>query len=103
MRLLILVVVFTLFTGWSLTVVESQGLFGFLTLSAREPWAAQMLIDLSISLFIAWSWLRVDAREKGIVAWPYIAATVGVGSIGVLAYLIHREFNARGTKRTVTA
>ncbi len=92
MRLVSLIVLFVVFTGWSLSVVASQGFTGFLTLSAREPWAAQMLVDLTISLLVAWSWLRPDARARGINPWPYLLATLPLGSIAVLAYLIHREW-----------
>jgi len=91
MRLPILVVVFVAFTGWSISVAVSHGPIGFLTLSLREPWAMQMLIDLGIALFIAWSWLRHDARAKGINPVPYMIGTAFLGSPVVLAYLIHRE------------
>lgn len=101
MRLIILVVVFVAFTVWSSTVAFSHGLLGFLTLAAREPWAAQMLVDLFLSFFVAWSWLRHDAKERGIAAWPYIVGTLALGSIGTLAYLIHRELVGR--RSAVTA
>ncbi|MBL8958078.1 MAG: hypothetical protein JNK82_45315 [Myxococcaceae bacterium] len=105
MRLPILVIVFLAFTGWSFTVVASHGLFGFLTLAAREPWAMQMLIDLGISLFIAWMWLKHDAKAQGITAWPYMLGTALGGSPVVLLYLIHRELKKRGTQslRTTSA
>lgn len=95
MRLAVLVVLFVAFTGWSLSVVVGSGPVGFISLAGREPWAAQMLVDLSIALFVAWSWLRHDAKARGIPAWPYVIATLAVGSIGVLAYLIHRELVGR--------
>lgn len=100
MRLIILVVVFIAFTIWSTTIAYSHGLLGFVTLAAREPWAAQMLVDLFLSFFVAWSWLRHDARERGIAAWPYIVGTLLLGSIATLAYLIHRELVGRRTAVT---
>ena len=101
MRLVMLVVVFVAFTVWTTTIAFSHGLLGFVTLAAREPWAAQLLVDLFLSPFVGWSWLRHDARERGIAAWPYIVGTVTLGSIGVLAYLIHRELV--GPRAAVTA
>lgn len=95
MRLIVLVVVFVTFTVWSSTIAFSHGLLGFLTLAAKEPWAAQMLTDLGIALFVAWTWLRHEAKARGIPAWPYQVATVLLGSIGVLAFLIHREVAKR--------
>ena len=91
MRLAVLIVLFVAFTVWSTTVAIAHGPFGFLTVSLAHPWAMQMLVDLSIALFVAWSWLRHDAKQRGIPAWPYILGTVALGSIAVLAYLIHRE------------
>ena len=91
MRLLILVGLFLGFTIWSTTVAVAHGPFCFLTVSLAHPWAMQMLLDLSIALFVAWSWLRHDAKARGIPAWPYMLCTLALGSIAVLAYLIHRE------------
>jgi hypothetical protein len=95
MRLAVLLVVFVAFTAWSLTVVAGQGFASLLSLVGREPWAAQLLVDLCLALVVAWSWLRHDARTRGITAWPYQVATVAVGSVAVLAYLIHRELAGR--------
>mgnify|MGYP006920616387 CR=1 FL=1 len=50
---------------------------------------------IGIALFVAWSWLRHDARERGIPATPYRVASALLGSPAVLAYLIHRELRAR--------
>ena len=100
MRLIVLVVVFIAFTVWSTTIAMSHGLLGAFTLAAKEPWAAQLFVDLFLSIFVAWSWLRHDAKERGIPAWPYIAATLTLGSIGTLAYLIHRELVGRRTAVT---
>lgn len=95
MRIALLVVTFLAFTIWSFTVVASQGFFGFLLLAAEQPWAAQMLIDLGIALLVVWAWLVPDAKRRGLPAWPYVIATVPLGSIPVLAYLVHRELAAR--------
>lgn len=101
MRLAVLVVAFLAFTGWSLSVAMGSGPLGFVTLAGREPWAAQMLVDLSLALFVAWSWLRHDAKAHGIAAWPYLVATLALGSIAVLAYLIHRELKGTSARTSV--
>ena len=100
MRLVILVVVFIAFTAWSSSIAFSHGALGFVTLAGREPWAAQMLADLFLSFFVLWSFMRHDARARRIPAWPYIVATLTLGSIGTLAYLIHRELVGRRTAVT---
>jgi uncharacterized membrane protein YtjA (UPF0391 family) len=98
MRLFVLISLFLGFSAWSLTIAISHGPLGFLEVAGREPWAGQMLVDLGIALFVAWSWLRHDAKAKGIPAWPYIVGTVTLGSIGVLAYLVHREWVSRAAR-----
>ncbi len=100
MRLTVLVVLLAAFSAYSGYVIVTEGYFGFIALALRERWGMQVIIDLFISLTIAWGWLRHDAKERGIVAWPYQVATFFLGSIAVLAYLIHRELAG---KRAVAA
>jgi hypothetical protein len=84
-------VVAVLFTAYSTLVVVEHGYTGFLHLAWREPWAMQMLIDLSISLFIVSSLLVVDARRRKRAAWPWLVATLLLGSVGPLWYLALRK------------
>lgn len=95
MRLPVLLAVFVVFVAYSVTVIATDGPVGFLTLAWRERWAMQMLVDLALALSVAWVWLRRDAAARGLPAWPYQLATVALGSVGVLAYLVHREVVAR--------
>ena len=86
------------FGAFSMWVVATQGYFGYLELAGRAPWALQMLIDLAIALSFAVGWMIGDARKRRIATWPYIAATVALGSIGILAYCVRRSFTPpRGT------
>lgn len=78
------------FGAFSIWVVATQGYFGFLEVAGRERWALQMLLDLVIALSVAVGWMRGDARKRGIAIWPYVVATVLLGSIGVLAYCVRR-------------
>lgn len=89
-RLVILIAVFVAFTAWTFSIVADQGYTGFLALATQEPWAAQMLVDLVIALVLFMGWMLRDAREHGIPAWPYAGLILVTGSIGALAYLIHR-------------
>lgn len=90
-RLLLVLAALVPFLVFSVYVVETEGYFGFITLALRERWGMQMLIDLGISLFLFGTWMRRDARERGIAAWPYLALCVAFGSIGALGYLVHRS------------
>lgn len=93
-RAAFIVLAIAVFTTYSLFVVAEDGYFGFLTMAAREPWGLQVLLDLAISLSLFNLWMYRDARERNIAAWPYIVAMPLVGSIGALAYLLHRELRA---------
>jgi hypothetical protein len=90
-RFFFLLVVFAAFTAYSATVVVSHGYTGFLVLAWREPWAGQMLLDLTIALSLFLSWAIRDGRARGIPTWPFVLATILLGSIGALAYLVARE------------
>ncbi len=83
--------VFGAFSTW---VIWRDGYFGFVTLARHDRWALQMLIDLALSLVVANAWVLADARRRGIAAWPFVVASVGVGSIAVLAYMVRRAFAA---------
>jgi hypothetical protein len=93
-RFPILLVAFLAFTVYSLIVTASHGYTGFLTLALREPWAMQMLIDLVIALLLFLIWARRDAQARGLTYWPFAIATLFLGSVGALAYLVVREVKA---------
>ena len=83
-------VVLAVFTAYSLWVVAGFGYTGFIALAMREPWALQLLLDLVIACSLGIGWMRADARQRGIASWPFIPVVVGLGSIGLLGYLVWR-------------
>ena len=87
-----LIVVFLVFTGYTAGVVLEHGYTGFVDVAMTGGWALQIFIDLVIALTAFIVWMLVDAKARGIVGWPYAIAILGTGSIGALAYLIHRSF-----------
>lgn len=97
MRFAILVVILVLFSGFSTLVTLDHGYSGFITLALREPWAMQMLLDLVIAFSLFISWMRRDAATRGLPFWRYAIGTVFLGSIGALAYLVHREWRQGNT------
>lgn len=99
MRHVIIGLVLVAFTAFSVLVIVEHGYLGFLTLSFREPWALQMLLDLSIALFLFGSWMRRDARNRGIPVTPYLLLLPFVGSIAALAYLVHRAIKNVGAAK----
>lgn len=91
MKKMLPLVVLVPFAVFSTFVAVEHGALGFLTLALREPWAMQLLLDLTIALFLVGTWLRRDARARGIAALPYLVALPLLGSIAVLVYLVHRN------------
>lgn len=90
MRFALTIIVFTLFTGFSTWVTWTEGYWGFLDVP-RDPWGAQVFLDLIIALWIAMSSLRREAIRLGIPYWPYLIAVPFLGSISALALMIHRR------------
>jgi hypothetical protein len=96
-------VVLVPFTAFSAICIARFGYFGFLTVSLREPWAMQMLLDLTIAIFLVGAGIRRDAAKHGIPYVPYLVAMLFLGSIGALAYYVHRALaprtEVRGSKQ----
>lgn len=88
-------VILVAFSAFSLWVIAGHGYFGFLTLAGREPWAMQMLIDLVLACSFGLAWLSNDAKRRGIPRWPFVIATVFLGSVGLLDYLVYRAIHKR--------
>lgn len=91
---LVLATVLIAFSAWSVWLVGFDYL-GFVDLARREPWGAQITVDLILACGIASSFILRDARDRGLPALPYLLATVLLGSIGLLGYLVHRSLRAR--------
>lgn len=102
-RFAALVLVLAVFGAYSVEVVVTHGYFGFLAVAWREPWALQMLLDVTIAVTLFTCWMIPDARRRGIVWWPYLAACVALGSIGALAYLVRRALSSEGSATRVMA
>ena len=88
----LVLVVFGVYTA---DIVIHHGYTGFLGVAMEAGWGQQVFIDLCIALFIGLGFLIKDARQKGIAAWPFVIATVFLGSIGPLMYLSYRGLRGR--------
>src|SRR5687768_5860847 len=73
-KAVVALVILAAFTAYSLWVVAGYGYTGFLSLAAREPWGAQMLIDLVIACSFGLGWMFGDAKRRGITTWPFVIA-----------------------------
>lgn len=95
LRIALLLLVFAAFTAYTVSVMVGHGVVGFVLLAGREPWALQLLLDLLLMLALFAGWTLRDARARGLPAWPYAILVLVMGSMGALAYLVHRELAGR--------
>lgn len=83
------------FVALTAYAVYAEGYFAFMSVAmefaTNNIWGAQILADFLVALAIALGWLIADARKRDLAYWPFVALTLTLGSIGPLAYLIHRE------------
>jgi len=93
---LAVLVPFTAFSFWVIAQSGVAGLFSVL----REPWGAQVFLDLAIAITVASTVVARDARDGGLRAWPWYIAMVTLGSIGLLGYFVYRELAAPRTQTT---
>jgi hypothetical protein len=97
LRLFFVLAVFLAFTAYTAMVVLDHGYTGFIELALTGGWGAQVFIDLCIALLLFTVWMVPDARERGIPFVPYVLAILTTGSVGALAYLVHRTAKESST------
>jgi len=101
-RTALLATVLVAFTALSFYAIEVHGYLGFFEALGSSTAGVVAFVDLVIALTLAMLWMWGDARERNLPFWPYALLTFALGSVGPLAYLIHRELRARAP-RQVTA
>ena len=82
------------FFAYSLWPILTLGPLGFWPEHVSDPWSVQIWFDLLCSIGVGWALLAPRARAVGMVPWPWLALTLALGSIGLLAMLarvLYRE------------
>ena len=85
------------FFAYSLWPILTLGPLGFWPEHVSDPWSVQIWFDLLCAIGIGWALLAPRARAAGMVVWPWLALTLALGSIGLLAMLarvLYRESSA---------
>jgi len=94
-RIIGLALVLAAFAALTAVALGEFGPLGYLMAldanAATRHVSADVVIALSIASFFVWR----DARDRGLPWLPYLGVTLFLGSVGPLAYLIHREVAAR--------
>lgn len=89
---LALLVLFSLYTGWTMLIAE-QSLLAFGLALLSRPDTAQVVIDLYLMAGLACLWMVRDNRMRGsagVSVLPYLLLTAGFVSLGPLLYLAIR-------------
>ncbi len=68
-----------------------HGYWGLLAPHFQTFGAGQVLADLVIALTLVMAWMWQDAKATGRNVWPWIVATLILGSFGRLVYLLTRR------------
>jgi len=88
--IIITIILFGALTGLAVWHDGITGIFGSIISSYGS---AQIYIDLFIALVLIMTWMWHDAKATGRNPWPWIIATLAVGSFGPLVYLLTRKSN----------
>ena len=82
-------------------VVRSDGFWSLLP-PFKTLHEGQLFMDLSIGLGLCCAWMVLDARARGraAVGWGFVVATIALGSLGPLAYLVLAWQPGRETRYT---
>jgi len=91
MARVLLILVFAAFGAYSTYVLFDVGYVGILRSHLSNAGGIQVLCDLTISLGLVCVWMVQDARQRGRSAWPFVVATLLLGSFGPLLYLLLRQ------------
>ena len=91
MRKVMLAVAFVSLAVVTALAVAEVGVMGIFS-AAVQSWASgQIFLDLVIALGLVLVWLWRDALARGKNPWPWLLATLVVGSFAPLLYLWLRE------------
>jgi hypothetical protein len=102
-RFVVALVVFLAFTIYSVEVTLAEGYVAFLEVPMQGGWATQITLDLVMAASVASMWLVPDAKRHGLSPWPYVVMVLPLGSVGLLAYLVAREWKRLRTPSLATA
>jgi RsiW-degrading membrane proteinase PrsW (M82 family) len=85
---IIILIPFTLLTAYAVHKVGYIGIFDY---HRHSPAGWQVIADLVIALVLVLTWLLPEARKAGRNPWPWLVATLLLGSFGPLLYLVFAQ------------
>ncbi len=91
MQRTLLLITIILFGALSAVALWQHGFWGIIAPHFQSFGAGQVFADLVIALTLAMVWMWHDAKATGRNVWPWIVATLALGSFGPLFYLLTRK------------
>ncbi len=79
------------FGALSVAALWHHGYWGIVAPLFQSFGAAQVFADLVIALVLIMVWMWHDAKATGRNVWPWVIATLALGSFGPLVYLLTRK------------
>ena len=95
-RRLLAIAILIPFTLLTVYAVAQVGYIGLLDYHRHSPAGWQVFTDLVVALILVLTWMIPEARRSGRNPWPWVVATLFLGSIGPLLYMA----TDRGTGET---
>lgn len=90
-RHVLIPIVLALFGALTAAALWQHGYWGIIEPHFKTFGAGQVFADLVIALTLVMMWIWRDARSRGRNPWPWLFATVLLGSFGPLVYLLTRS------------
>ncbi len=91
MSRILIVITLILFGALTALAVWQDGITGIFASILDSFGSAQIYVDLVIALVLIMVWIWGDAKATGRNPWPWIVATLLVGSFSPLLYLLSRK------------
>ena len=95
MQRTLLIITLILFGALSAVALWQHGYWGIIAPLLQSFGAGQVLADLVIALTLVMVWMWHDAKACGLNVWPWLIATLVVGSFSPLVYMLTRKPGVR--------
>ena len=95
MTIPLLVLVLAAFGALSTVALAQVGYLGLFMPALQSIAGLQLFADLAIALALAIVWMVANARHSGRNPWPWVVATLLLGSFGPLGYLLAGALRGR--------
>ena len=91
MQRTLILITLALFGALSAVAMKQFGYLGIFLSPLENLASLQIFADLVIALTLVMIWMWRDAKASGRTIWPWMFATLALGSFGPLLYLLTRK------------